>query len=336
MKKEVKKILAIIVIIVSLIILFQSIDSARAKDPEYPTKPITYYIGFGAGGTVDVVSRAFCNTARNYLGQPLIPINKVGGGGTLTGMTVMTSKPDGYTFGSFGATAVVTGPLTGEAPYKDISGFTIMGNFSNYIFPLIVRSDAPWRTWKELIEWARENPGGLKHGIAGSKFTSMGIPVVQVEKAENVKFTYVPFKSSAEVLYALLGGHIHSYGSTIDASTMDYIKEGKLRILAFMDQNKVRGYENIPSFQELYGISMTNVMGTLGPKALPDYVLKKWDDAFAKVVNDPDFVNVLNKLYMPLKYMHRVQITKHIEEMYLKEAEILRMLKAEEEEKEKK
>jgi tripartite-type tricarboxylate transporter receptor subunit TctC len=336
MKKEVKKILAIIGLIGSLIFLFQSIDLARAKDPDYPTKPITFYISYGAGGTIDIISRAFCDTARNYLGQPLVPINKVGAGGTLAAMAVMTGKPDGYTFGTFATTSVITGPLSGEAPYKDISGFTLMGNLVDFIYPLMVRADAPWKTWKELIEWARKNPRGVKLGITASKSSSsMGIAVWQAESRENVEFAYIPLKSSAEVLSALLGGHITLYGSNVDASTMDYVKEGKLRILAFMDTNKVSGYENIPSFRELYGFSIINVMGILGPKDLPDYVLKKWDDAFAKVVNDPDFVNVINKMYMPIMYMNRAQIKKHVEEIYPKAAEIIRMLKAEEEKKKK-
>lgn len=331
MKKEAKKILVIVGLIVTFIFLSQSVDLAIAKDPDYPTKPITFYISYGAGGTTDLMFRAFCDTAKKYLGQPFVPINKVGAGGTLVGVTVMNSKPDGYTFGSFAATNVIIGPLTGEAPYKDISGFTLVGNFANYVYPLMVKADAPWKTWKELIEWARKNPRGIKVSITGGKSnTSMGVCVSQAETRENVEFTYIPLKSSAETLSAILGGHISLYGSTVDPSTMEYVKEGKLRILAFMDKCKVPGYESIPSFQELYGFSIINVMGVLGPKGLPDYVLKKWDDAFAKVVKDPDFVSSANRMYTPVVYMNRAQLNKHLEEIYPKAGEIIRMLQAEE------
>jgi tripartite-type tricarboxylate transporter receptor subunit TctC len=331
MKKEGKKILVIVGLIVTFIFLFQSIDLARAKDPDYPTKPITFYISYGAGGTTDLMFRAFCDTAKKYLGQPFVPINKVGAGGTLVGVTVINSKPDGYTFGSFAVTNVITMPLSGEAPYKDLSGFTLIGNFANYVYPLMVKADAPWKTWKELIEWARKNPRGVKLGIVGAKSnTSFGLTLWQAETRENVEFTYIPLKSSAETLSAILGGHITLYGSTVDPSTMVYVKEGKLRILAFMDTCKVPGHENIPSFQELYGFSIINVMGVLGPKSLPDYVLKKWDDAFAKVVKDPDFVSAANRMFTPVVYMNRAQINKYMEEIYPKAGEIIRMLQAEE------
>jgi tripartite-type tricarboxylate transporter receptor subunit TctC len=331
MKKAARKILVIVGLFVAFVFLSQGVNVARAADPEYPTKPINFYISYGAGGTTDLMFRAFCDTAKKYLGQPFVPINKVGAGGTLVGVTVMNSKPVGYTFGSFAATNVIIAPITGESPYKDISGFTLIGNFANYVYPLMVKADAPWQTWKELIEWARKNPRGVKVSITGAKSnTSMGVSVAEAEMKENVEFTYIPLKSSAETLSAILGGHITLYGSTVDPSTMEYVKQGKLRILAFMDTCKVPGYEHIPSFQELYGFSIINVMGVLGPKGLPDYILKKWDDAFAKTVKDPDFVNAANRMYTPVVYMDRVQVNKYMEEIYPKAARVIKILQAEE------
>jgi len=204
------------------------------------------------------------------------------------------------------------------------------------VYPLLVKADVPWKTWKELIEWARKNPGGVKLGLAGSRSgTSMGVAMSQLEKAANVKLTYVPFKSSAEGLHATLGGHIHLNGTAMIPPVMEFVKEGKLRILSYMGSAKIPGYENIPSFPELYGFSIINLVGTLGPKGLPDYILKKWDDLYTKVVKDPDFLNVANQMYMPIMYMNRTQVTKFVEEMTPKMAEILKILKAEEE-KEKK
>jgi tripartite-type tricarboxylate transporter receptor subunit TctC len=311
--------------------LIHSLKLASAKDPDYPTRPITCYIGFGAGGATDLTARAFIGAAAKYLGQPIVPVNKPGAGGTLTSMAVLTAKPDGYSLGTITASNAFMAPFSDDAPYKDLSGFTLIVNYGFFAYPLLVRSDAPWKTWQEFIEWAKKNPRAAKVSLTGAKSTaSQGLVLWQVEKREKVEFAYIVFKGSAEVLSALLGGHITMYTSAADAATMDYIKEGKLRILSYLSTEKVPGYENIPSTQELYGFSIPNIIGIFGPKGLPDYVLKKLDDAFSKAVKDPEFINFMNRAFTPVVYMNRAQMNKYVEETFPKAGEIIKILKAEE------
>ena len=326
-----KKVFVIIGFIGLWFFLFHSMDLAVAKDPDYPTKPINYYIAFGIGGTTDLTSRAFGDATSKYIGQPFVHINKPGAGGTLTAMAVMSGKPDGYSLGICSPSNVFVAPFSDESPYKDLSGFTFITNFGNYVYPLMVRSDAPWKTWKEFIEWVRKNPRGAKIAITGARsVASQGMVLWQVEKKEQVEFTYVPMKSSAEILSATLGGHITMYGSTVDPSTVPYLQEGKLRILSYLGKDKVPGYENVPSIFEMYGFSIPNLLGVFGPKGLPDYVLKKLDDAFAKAVKDSDFISVMGRMYTPIVYMDRTQINKYVEETLPKAGEIMKILKAEE------
>ncbi len=320
------------------IFLFQTNNLAEAKDPDYPTKPITFYIGFGAGGATDLSSRAFVEAAGKHLGQPFVPINKAGAGGILTVTAVMGAKPDGYTLGSTSAGTAFTIPFIDSPPYKDLSVLTFISNFSSYIYPLMVRGDAPWKTWAELLAWAKKNPRGVKVGITGSKEnTVQGYTLMNIERRENVEFTYIPLKGSADTLSSLLGGHITLYGSTSDTSTMSYLKEGKVRILTYMGPKteKIPGYEDIPSTEELYGVSIPKALGVIGPRGLPDYVLRKLDDAFAKAVKDPDFISVADRMCMPVVYRDRVKMNQHMEELYRQGGEFIKMLKAEKE-KEKK
>ncbi len=320
------------------IFLSQTIDVAMAKDPDYPTKPVTFYIAFGAGGTTDLITRAFGDIASKYLGQPFVYINKGGAGGTLTSIAVMNAKPDGYTLGTVSGSQVFVAPFSDEAPYKDLSGFTMIMNFGAYVFPLMVRSDAPWKTWKEFIEWAKKNPRAAKIGAIGAKSVSThGFALWQVEKKENVELTFIPFPGGAEVLSGVLGGHTTMSSSGLNATNMPYIKEGKLRILAFLGVQKAPGYEYIPTLEELYNlVPPADLMGVFGPKGLPAYVLRKLDDAFAKTVKDPDFVKLMNRMYLPILYMDRIQMNKYVKEMYPKVGEIMRMLKAEETREKKK
>ena len=332
MKKDTRKIFVIVMGLIGLFIsLFQHVDLVSAKDPEYPTRPITCYICFSAGGTIDTTARALLTAASKLIEQPFIPVNKPGAGGAIAATAVLNAKPDGYTLGTMAASSAFVAPFSGEAPYKDLSGFTMIANYSFFVYPILVRGDAPWKTWQEFIEWARKNPRAAKIGITGAKsVASQGLVLGQVEKREQAEFTYVVFKGSSEVLSALLGGHITMESTAMDPPMMGYIKEGKIRILSYLGKEKLPGYENVPSLHELYGFSVPNIVGIIGPKGLPDYVLKKLEDVFAKAVKDPDFINVMDRMYTPIVYMNRVQMSKYAEETLPKVGEIMRMLKEEE------
>lgn len=331
MRGRAKAVLMIIGIIGIGFLLLKGMGFAEVKNPDYPTKPITFYIPWPAGGGTDVVSRAFIEAAGKYLGQPFVPINKTGGAGMVGALAVMNSKPDGYTLGVGIGSSILIFPHTEECPYKDTSGFTLIMNYAKYIYPLVARTDAPWKTWKEFVEWAKQNPRATKLGITGGRSQSpMGIVLWQVEKQEKVEFVYVVLKGTGENLSATLGGHVTMSASALDPSAMSYVKEGKLRILAYMSKEKIPGYENIPSFQELYGFIPPNLMTVWGPKGLPDYVLKKLDEAFAYAVKDPEFIKVANRTLYPVVYMDRAELNKEVRQEFPKVGEIMKVLRAEE------
>lgn len=336
MNREVKRILVIIGLLGLWIFLVQNIDLARAKDPEYPTKPIDFIISMSPGGTSDISARALANAASKHLGQPFIPINKTGGGGTIGAMVIMNAKPDGYTLGPITISPAFVSPFSEGAPYKDLTGFTWIMNYGSPTLLLAVKGDAPWRSWKELIEWARKNPRALKIGITGAKKADYkGLTLSQIEKKEQVEFTFLTFKGNAEVLTATLGGHIDLYGAGADPTFMEYVKEGKMRILSYTSTVKVPGYEDVPSTTEMYGVGVPDLAAIIGPKGLPNYVIIKLEDAFTKAIKDPDFIKIMNITLSPIVYMNRATLMKHVEETFSKTAEIYGKVKAEEE-KEKK
>ena len=314
-----------------LALMLISVDVAYGGEPDYPTKPITCYIPYGAGGSADLSARALMEVATKYTGQKFIPINRAGAGGALAAMAVANSKPDGYTLGVIPTSAAFMAPFSEDNPYRDLSGFTMIMNFSHYIYLMGVKGDAPWKTWQEFIQWAKRNPGAAKIAITGTKSnSSTGMFLWQLEKKEQVEFNDIPLKSSLEILTAFLGGHITVYFSTIDASTMQYIKEGKLRILLYAGGPKAPGYENVPTAQELYGFSIPNVLGIMGPKGLPDHVLKKLDVMLEKAVKDPEFGDAMKKMNMPVVYQNRAEMNAYVEKTFREMAQIFKDLKAEE------
>lgn len=310
---------------------------AAAKDPDYPTKPINFYIGYSAGGATDLSARAFCDAAGKYLGQPFVPINKTGGGGSLAAVAAMNAPPDGYTLcGGIATSTACVVPFSKDAPYKDLSGFTLLANYGTFAYPLMVRADAPWKTWKEFITWAKKNPKATKVGLSGALSVDVkGLYLWRIARQEQADFTFVAFKGTPEVVTAMLGGHINLYSVVADATTIPFLKEGKFRMLMYMGQEKVPGYENVPSAAELYGISTPAFMGVVGPKGLPGYVLKKLDDAFAKAARDPQFISAMERTCTPARYMNRADFNDYVQKRFVEVAEVMKIFREEEAKKKK-
>jgi tripartite-type tricarboxylate transporter receptor subunit TctC len=299
---------------------------------DYPTKPINFNINYAAGAAVDVAMRPLLDAVGKQLGQPLVPINKPGGAGVVAALAVMNSKPDGYTLGSCSGGNTLVTPHLDDSPYKDLSGFTFICNYGKFLLPVMVRADAPFKTWKEFIEWAKKNPKrAAKVGVLGSRTQSPSAMVMwEAEQKEGIETSMIVFKGSAESNTALLGGHITMDAGSISPQAIQYVKEGKFRVLAWLGKEKMAGYESIPSFYEMYGVIVPSIMGVWGPKGLPDNVLSKLDDAFAKGVRDPGFINIMNKMSMPVVYMNRAELEKEVKEMFPKAGKILKILMAEE------
>jgi len=335
MSRELKRMLVIVMVLGSWLVLFQNIDIAGAGDPDYPTKPIDFYISIGAGGSTDLACRAIIDAASKHLGQSFTPINKVGASGAIAAMTIKTAKPDGYTIGACTPSTIFIVPFKEGAKY-DYADFTWIQNFGSYVFPLVVRGDSPWQTWDELIAWARKNPRGVKIAISGARFLDYkGLVLWQIEQKENVEFTYLTYKGTHDAQGALLGGHISIMAMSIIPTTRSYLETGKLRILAYLGKNKAPGYENLPAANEVYGFGIPDFLAVYGPKGLPDYAVRKLDRAFSKAVKEPSFIKAMNRMNMPIVYMDHDTLTKYLAETFSKTAKLIEQVKAEEARKKK-
>ena len=188
-------------IVSSIACLAMVMGTAFAQD--YPTRPITLIVPFTAGGPTDVAIRAISEGAAKHLGQPIIIDNKAGGSGTVGPATMAASaKPDGYTLSQIPAT-VFTLPLMQETTWS-ANDFSYIVQVSGYVFAIYGGTGTPFKTWKDVIAYAKQNPGGVTYGSAGS----IGAPrfgMEQIAEREGIKFTHVPFKGSAEVAAAVAG-----------------------------------------------------------------------------------------------------------------------------------
>ena len=329
---KIKKSVVLAGIVGLSIVFLQGAGLAGTKDPDYPTKPITFYLPAPAGGTTDTITRPLVEAVGKVLGQPCVVVNRPGGSYTLGAIPVMQGKPDGYTLGVYLGTNLYLVPHMEDSPYKDISAFTVINNFAKFMYLASVRGDAPYKTWKELIEHERQKPKSIKVALPGARsMGAQGIAMWEIEQREGVNFTYVIFKGVNETLPALLGGHVSLEVSDMGPGRMQYIKEGKVRIAAFVGKEKAVGYEDIPSFYDLYGIDASSLIGIWGPKGLPNYILDKLERAFEVGIKDPNFLSMMKQAYTPLVYMNRAQVNKEISTLIPKYTEIIKKLRAEEE-----
>ena len=171
---------------------------------EFPTKPITLVIPYPPGGSTDLTGRAMANAAKKYLGQPVICENKAGGGGTVGPSLVIAKPPDGYTIG-ISSGAVTIAWHMGKLNFNPLEDTTPIIRYTTYVFGMVVRADAPWKTMQEFVKYAKENPGKVTYGTPGVG-TNPHLAMEELGLLTGVKLVHMPFKGGAEAGYGPFRG----------------------------------------------------------------------------------------------------------------------------------
>jgi len=271
---------------------------AISQEKDYPHQPITLVVPWGAGGASDQAARVMARYAPSYLGQQMVVLNKPGAGGAVGMETVIRSKPDGYTLlsASIGSNTL-TPAFTPNLPFK-FDEVTFIARTQLNPAVLVVKSDAPWNTLKDLVTDLRKNPGkfmyvtsgiGSMHNWATYKFLkAAGIDMKEI--------TMIPFNSGKEQVVAMLGGNIHfSYMNLSEPFAQ--LKAGRLKALAMVPK-RMEEFPNVPTFAEV-GYPDVNILGwrgVSGPPNMPEGIVKKLEQTIAKVCRDPGWVDMIIKM----------------------------------------
>ena len=264
----------------------------RAQD--YPTRPVTLIVPWAAGGTTDVALRALATATEKYLGQSIVVENRAGANGTLGPANMAaTAKPDGYTISQLPIT-VFRQPFMTKTSFDPTRDFTYIIGLTGYTFGVVVRSDAPWKTFPELLAAAKANPSTITYGTAGAG-TSPHITMEQIAKQQGIKLVHVPFKGVAESVTALLGNHIHAIADSTGWAPQ--VNEGKFRLLVSWGATRTKNWPNVPTLKEV-GIEMVinSPYGLGGPKGMAPEIVKVLHDAFKKGLDEPSNVAVMTQL----------------------------------------
>jgi tripartite-type tricarboxylate transporter receptor subunit TctC len=285
-----RKLLAVLLIGVTLITPF-FVDGASAQSQSFPNHQLSYMIPFDPGGQSDVEARRQQSHLSRILGQQVIIDYKVGGGGALGWRELVKSKPDGYLFAGFNIPHVILQPLQQDVGYKT-EQLVPIAIFQKTPVGLAVPINSQYKTLTEFIDAAKKEPGKLTVG-GSSFFSGPHFAVMVLDKLAGITLGYVPFTGSAPQITALLGGHTDA-GMTFSNDLVRF--KDKLRILALATVERMGEFPDVPTFNEL-GFNIVEAVdrGVIVPPNTPKEVIKKLEDAFIQIANDPEIKAEMTK-----------------------------------------
>lgn len=263
-------------------------NAAQGQD-RWPSKPITYIVPFGPGGTTDVLARLITNKAGSALGTSFVIENKAGAGGSMGSDFTAKAAPDGYTIqGGTISSHAINVSLYSKLPYDPVRNFqpiTMIGSMPNI---LVVRADSPHRSVQDVIAAAKGKPGSLNYASSGNG-TSQHLSGVFFEQMTGGKMVHVPYKSSAESLTALLSGQGADLIFENLAPALPHIRSGKLRALGVTSEKRSSAVPEIPAIAEvLPGFGIVSWQAIFAPAGVPKPVVDRLSIELIKAINDPE------------------------------------------------
>ncbi len=269
---------------------------AAGAAAEYPERPITLVVPFGAGGGTDATGRMIASVLQKGLGQPVTVVNRTGGSGVVGHTAVATAEPDGYTIGVItGESGMMHWAGLTDLTYEDFTPIALY-NYDPAGFQ--VAAGSPWNSINDVIADVKANPGTYKAGGAGQgaiwHLAMAG--VLAAAGADPTSVAWVPSAGAAPGLQELMAGALDFVPcSVVEARAL--IEAGKVRALVVMDTQRLAAYPDIPTIEEAAGFqaSFAAWRGIAGPKGLPDDVKARLTAAMEKVYNSDEFQSFMKE-----------------------------------------
>jgi tripartite-type tricarboxylate transporter receptor subunit TctC len=287
--------LFIAVLSVFLCLGFVSLGMVQAAE-KYPVKPIEFIIAVEAGADGDVLSRPALQRASQMLGQPIVVVNKPGGGSSIGYRELYAAKPDGYTIG-WGSATIITNKLQGIFPY-DYHDFTMLGTLATY-FPIIVaatKGERQFKTIQEVITYAKAHPGELNMSTAGIG-QSWWIAAMSFLGGTGLNMNTIPQPGTGAMTVAQVAGGHADLGVVALGSAKSMIEGGQVKFLATLGEARAPApYDKVPTVKELgYDVSWESTNFLMGPPKLPKEIVTILVNTFEKAVKESEFVKYANE-----------------------------------------
>jgi tripartite-type tricarboxylate transporter receptor subunit TctC len=281
---------------------------------KYPSRPVTFVAPFPPGGSVELIGRPLAASLEKTLKQPVLFTNRVGAAGAVGTSYVAASEPDGYRI-LFNISSIVVVPeadkIFDRKPAYTMDQLLPVARVNADPNVLLVRTESPWKTLKELVDEAKRKPGQLSYSSSGV-YGSTHVPAEMFTQAAGIPMRHVPFAGGGPATNALLGGHVDIHIQNVPGS-MAHIRSGKLRPLAVTSAKRADALPDVPTMKELgvdvdYGVWH----GVFVAAKTPPEVVKVIRDAVRVAVADPDFTGALQKISAAVAYLDLPEFQKFV------------------------
>lgn len=286
-----------LVLVVALLFTLTALSGCggqkKAEAPKFPTKPISIICPTAAGGGTDAIARALAKVTEPTFGQSITIVNKPGAGNALGLTEGLNANPDGYTV-TFAPVEIILHPLMGNVPWK-VTDFKPVILINVDAAAVSVLADSPYKTLEDFIKAAKDKPGSLKVG-ASAPGTIWHLAALGLQDKAGIKTNILPYAGgAAPAITDLLGGHVDAI--TVSAAEVaQHVKAGKVRLLAVMSADRLKEFSDVPTLKEKgMPVEVATWRGFVAPGKTPDDVVAVLHDAFKKGMENPTFVEFMNK-----------------------------------------
>ncbi|MFM7417117.1 MAG: tripartite tricarboxylate transporter substrate binding protein [Alphaproteobacteria bacterium] len=267
---------------------------AQAQSRWSPDKPVTFLAPFAAGGSFDATQRALARAVEPSIGQAIAVMNRTGAAGTIMLNELSRARPDGHTLGLLSVNTNAVAPQLQTLTFDPVKDFTPLMNYGAFLTFVTVAANSSFASLRDLIAFARREPGKLTIGVSGIGANSH-LNMARLAAEEGVEVTFVPFTGGAPATTALLGGHVMC--AVVAGEVLPSVRDGTLRLISLLNADKSEEFPNVPTMPELgYSWASRPWIGMGGPKGLPDPVAERWSQALLEASHNETFLSIMRNL----------------------------------------
>jgi tripartite-type tricarboxylate transporter receptor subunit TctC len=298
---------------------------ATAGAAGFPDRPIQVLVGWTVGSSNDSMDRAIAKPLSKILKQPVIVQNVPGGGGALVLGRVKSEKPDGYALFQTGLNAYSQIPLTRAVPFDPLKDFAFLAQHARFEYYLTCRSDSPWKSFEELIQYVKKNPKKVSYATTGIGSPSH-ILMEHLAIKDNLQWIHVPHNSATEGITALLGGHVNLMANTVGIE-FEHISTGRFRALLCLSDKRLLQLPDLPTAAEKgYDFTPTSSCTWSVPSNTPKDVQKILEKALLQAFADPEARDIMKKWNKPYDPLDSEETTKAVIKDHQKYGELMKKL----------
>jgi tripartite-type tricarboxylate transporter receptor subunit TctC len=277
-----------------LSLLLAAPSVAAAQSTWSPDRPVTFLSPFAAGGSFDVTQRALARAAEPAIGQSMAVVNRTGAAGTIMLAELTRARPDGQTLGLLSVNTNAVAPQLQTLSFDPVNDFTPLMNYGSFLTFVTVSAGSSFGSLRDLIAFARREPGKLTVGVSGIGANSH-LNMARLAAEEGIEVTFVPFTGGAPATTALLGGHVMC--AVVAGEVLPSVRDGTLRLISLLNADKSEEFPNVPTMPELgYSWASRPWIGVGGPKGLPDNIAARWSGVLLEATQNEAFLSTMRTL----------------------------------------